>query len=44
MKWLVLSTHNQRVVDRPGRGFESHSVHMPLDKAFWPQLSLETQV
>ena len=27
-----------------GRGFESHSVRMPLDKAFCPQLSLSTQV
>ena len=27
-----------------GRGFESHSVRTPLDKAFCPQLSLETQV
>ena len=35
----VLSTRNQR-----GRGFESHLVRMPLDKAFTPQLSLSTQV
>ena len=27
-----------------GRGFESHSVRTPLDKAFCPQLSLSTQV
>ena len=27
-----------------GRGFESHSVRMPLDKAFCPHLSLSTQV
>ena len=27
-----------------GRGFESHTVRMPLDKAFCPQLSLSTQV
>ena len=33
------STCNQE-----GRGFESHSVRMPLDKAFYPQLSLSTQV
>ena len=25
-------------------GFESHSVRMPLDKAFCPHLSLSTQV
>ena len=27
-----------------GRGFESHSMRMPLDKVFYPQLSLSTQV
>ena len=27
-----------------GRGFESHSVCTPLDKAFCPQLSLSTLV
>ena len=27
-----------------GRGFDSHSAHVPLDKAFYPQLSLLTQV
>ena len=27
-----------------GRGFESHLVRMPLDKAFCPPLSLSTQV
>ena len=35
----MLSTSNQE-----GRGIESHSVRMPLDKAFYPQLSLSTQV
>ena len=27
-----------------GRGFESHSVRTPLDKAFCPQLSLSTRL
>ena len=31
-------------VQSEGRGFESHSVRTPLDKAFCPQLSLSTQV
>ena len=33
-----------RFVISEGRGFESHSVRMPLDKAFCPHLFLSTQV
>ena len=48
-KWIYKWEHCGVVVraldlQSEGRGFESHSVRTPLDKAFCPQLSLSTQV
>ena len=44
LHWKHFSAAQTLVSYSEGPGFEVHSVRMPLDKAFYPHLSLSIQV